>query len=97
MAGCKEIDFGMRSDDPKSVIVTLKGLDGGSFVKVPDPNSLVFANREYEVLMRVKETSGGVLEMTPAGIYFPGFGFWGRSALNTKSSQGYTYHSSAIV
>ena len=64
----------MGCDDPKSVVLSFKGLNRSALVQVPDTNGLVFPNGKNEVLMRMEETRRGVLEMTSTSIDLPSFG-----------------------
>jgi len=71
MAGGEQVDLGMRCNDPESVIFPLEAVYGCSLVQIPDSDSLVLARRENQVLVRVKETATGVLEVSPAGVNLP--------------------------
>lgn len=68
MAGGEEVNFRMRSNDPEPVVLALKCVHGRPLVQVPDPNRLILARGEDEVLMRVEETAASVLEVASACI-----------------------------
>ena len=74
MPGGEQVDFRMSGDDPKPIVLPLKGLDQCPLIQIPDADGLIFAGGQDEILMGVKETAASVLEMAPAGIDFPGLG-----------------------
>ena len=55
VAGGEKVYFRMRSNDPESIILPLKRLDGCALVEIPYSNCLVFTDRQYKVLVRVKK------------------------------------------
>lgn len=61
----------MRRDHPEPIEVSLERLNGGPFVKIPDPDGLVFADGQDKVLVRMEETGRSILEMAATGIDFP--------------------------
>lgn len=74
MAGCKQIDLGVGSNNPESIHIPLEGLNGGPLIQIPSTDCLVFADGKNEVLVGVEETGGCILKMTSAGINFPCLG-----------------------
>lgn len=71
VSGRKEVDFRVGSNDPEAVVLAFKRVDGSPFVQVPDPNGLILASGQDKILMWVKQTATGVLEVTSAGIDLP--------------------------
>lgn len=51
MTSCKEIDFGMRRNDPKPIVLPLETVHSGSFIQIPHTNGLILASRQNEILM----------------------------------------------
>ena len=66
----------MCCNNPEPIVLSFEGLYGSALVEIPDSNSLIFAYREYEILMGMEQTARGILKMPTARIYFPGFGFY---------------------
>ena len=54
MTSSKEVDLRVSSYNPKPIVLALKRLYRGPFVQIPDTNCFVLADREDEILMRVK-------------------------------------------
>jgi hypothetical protein len=71
VASGEEVDLGVSSNDPESVVLPLKGVYRGPLVQVPDPDRLVLARRQDKILVRVEETAAGVLEVASASVDFP--------------------------
>jgi hypothetical protein len=71
MAGCKKINLGVRSNNPEPVVLSLEGIYGGTLVEIPHSNGLILTRRDNQVLVRVKQTATGVLEVASAGINLP--------------------------
>lgn len=71
MTSCEEVDLRVRCNDPEPVILTLKGVHRGPLIQIPDPDGLVLAGGQDEILVWVEETATGVLEVASAGIDLP--------------------------
>ena len=73
MASGEEIDLRMCCYDPESVVLALEALHACSFVEIPDTYRLVFADRQYQILVWVEQTCASVLKVTSASVHFPSF------------------------
>lgn len=51
MTSGKEIDLWMRRNHPEPIQVSFERLNGSPLTKIPDPDSLVFADGEDEILV----------------------------------------------
>jgi hypothetical protein len=71
MASSEKVDLRVSSNNPEPVALTLERIDCCPLIQVPDPDGLVFANRENEVLVGVEEAPTDVLEMATASIDLP--------------------------
>lgn len=47
MPSRKEVDFWMRSNDPKPVIFSFEGLYSSALIQIPNADCLVLSNRQY--------------------------------------------------
>ena len=74
VTGSEEVDLWMSGNDPEAVVLALERLDRSAFVQIPDAQSLVLADGENQVLVRVEQTAGSVLEVATASIDFPSLG-----------------------
>jgi hypothetical protein len=84
MARGKQVHLRVSGNNPESIEVTLEGLDGSALVEIPYADGLVFADGEDEVLVRMEQTSGGVLEVASASVDFPCLGIYINELANTK-------------
>ena len=71
MARREQVHLGVCSDNPESIKIALKGLNGCTLVEIPYANRLILADGKDEVLVWVEQSSGGILEMAAASIDFP--------------------------
>lgn len=78
----------MGSNHPESVEVALERLYRSPLVEIPHTNGFVFADGEYQILVRVKETRRGVLEVAAAGVDFPSLGVCKPSATISQVPAG---------
>ena len=76
MASGEQVNLGVGSNHPESIQVALERLYRSPLVQIPYSNCFVFTNGKDQVLVRMEETSGCVLEMAAAGIDFPCFGIY---------------------
>ncbi len=71
MTSSKQVDLGVRRNNPKPVIFPLEAVDSRALIQIPDTNGLVLARRNDQILVGVKQTSARVLEVASAGINLP--------------------------
>jgi hypothetical protein len=71
VTGGEEVDLWMRGYNPKPIVLALEAIHSGSLIEIPDPDCLVLARREDQVLMRMEQGAVGILEVAPASINFP--------------------------
>ena len=71
VAGRKQVDLGVSSNDPEPIVFSLEALHACSLVQVPHADGFVFSNRQNKVLVGVEKTSGGVLEVASTCIDLP--------------------------
>ena len=48
-----------------------ESLHGGSFSQIPDPNSFILSTRYNELVLRVEDSAGDIVEMTTASVDLP--------------------------
>ena len=56
MACREKVDLWMGRNYPETVILPLEGLNRSSSIEVPNSDCLVFADREYQVLVGMEKT-----------------------------------------
>ena len=61
----------MSSHNPKPVMFPPEGVKTGSLGRVPNPNGLVFAVGDNQVLTRVKDDAADVVVMAATRVNLP--------------------------
>ena len=63
----------MGGQHPEAVMFPAEGLYRRPLSQIPDPHSLVLSTRNNELMLRMENCVGNIVEMTPARVNFPGF------------------------
>jgi len=54
MTGSEKVNLRMCCNYPETIILSLEGLNGGTLIKIPNPDSFILTYREYKILVRVE-------------------------------------------
>ena len=72
MSGSENVQAGMSSDDPKSVMFASKSVETSTLGHIPNPDGLVLGVGEDQLLPRVEDGAGHVVVVTTARVHLPG-------------------------
>ena len=76
MSCCKQVELGVGSQGPESVVLTAERLHSRALGHVPNTDALVLCHGNDELLTLVEDGARHVVGVASAGVDFPSLGFW---------------------
>lgn len=74
LTSSKQVQVRMRRQHPKPIMLPPKRLHRRPLGHIPHPDRLILPIRQDQLVPRVEETHRDVVEVSAAGVDFPGFG-----------------------